>query len=400
MKVLQICHKPPLPSTDGGCIAINNISKGLIKELGSIKVLTINTLKHPFDLKNFDKNYIKNSKIESTFVDTKLNIVDAFSNLVTYKSYNVSRFVSPDFNALIIKTLKSESFDIVLLESLFTTPYIETVRTYSKSKIILRSHNLEYIIWQRLSRESVNPAKKVYLKLLSKQLKNYELNILKKIDGIATISKQDRNQYLELECRVETATIPFGIETKNYNINTKNREDGKLKFFHLGAMDWKPNLEAVGWLLDEIWPEIQKKIPNAELHLAGKNMPDWLFKKKNLNVFNHREVKDSSKFISEHDVMFVPLLSSGGVRIKIIEGMAHRKVIISTKIGAEGIDYKNEENILIADSPKDFYNEALKISSGKTDCKKIGENAREHILKTYDQNKISKKLVGFFESVL
>lgn len=400
MKVLQICHKPPLPSTDGGCIAINNISKGLIKELGSIKVLTINTLKHPFDLKKFDKDYIKNSKIESTFVDTKLNIVDAFSNLVTYDSYNISRFFSPDFNALIIKTLKSESFDIVLLESLFTTPYIETVRTYSTSKIILRSHNLEYIIWQRLSRESLNPAKKIYLKLLSSQLKNYELNILKKIDGIASISNQDKKKYLELECSVETVTIPFGLETKNYKNNNKNREDGKLKFFHLGAMDWKPNLEAVGWLLDEIWPKIQKKIPHAELHLAGKNMPDWLFKKKYINVFNHKEVQDSSKFISEHDVMLVPLLSAGGIRVKIIEGMAHGKAIISTEIGAEGIDYKNEENILIADSPKDFYNEVLKITTGKTDYKKIGENAREHVLKTYDQNKISKKLVGFFESVL
>jgi len=400
MRVLQICHKPPLPSTDGGCIAINNISKGLIRELGSIKVLTINTLKHPFDLKKFDKDYIKNSKIESTFVDTKLNIVDAFSNLVTYDSYNVSRFFSPDFNALIIKTLKSESFDIVLLESLFTTPYIETVRTYSTSKIILRSHNLEYIIWQRLSRESLNPAKKIYLKLLSSQLMNYELNILKKIDGIATISNQDKKKYLELECPVETVTIPFGLETKNYNNNNINREDGKLKFFHLGAMDWKPNLEAVGWLLDEIWPKIQKKIPHAELHLAGKNMPDWLFKKKYINVFNHKEVQDSSKFISEHDVMLVPLLSAGGIRVKIIEGMAHGKAIISTKIGAEGIDYKNEENILIADSPKDFYNEVLKITTGKTDYKKIGENAREHIIKTYDQSKISKKLVGFFESFL
>ena len=400
MKVLQICHKPPLPSTDGGCIAINNISKGLIRELGSIKVLTINTLKHPFDLKKFDKDYIKNSKIESTFVDTKLNIVDAFSNLVTYDSYNVSRFFSPDFNALIIKTLKSESFDIVLLESLFTTPYIETVRTYSTSKIILRSHNLEYIIWQRLSRESLNPAKKIYLKLLSSQLMNYELNILKKIDGIATISNQDKKKYLELKCPVETVTIPFGLETRNYNNNNKNREDGKLKFFHLGAMDWKPNLEAVGWLLDEIWPKIQKKIPHAELHLAGKNMPDWLFKKKYINVFNHKEVQDSSKFISEHDVMLVPLLSAGGIRVKIIEGMAHGKAIISTKIGAEGIDYKNEENILIADSPKDFYNEVLKITTGKTDYKKIGENAREHVIKTYDQSKISKKLVGFFESFL
>ena len=92
MRVLQICHKPPLPSIDGGCIAINNISRGLIKELESIKVLTINTLKHPFDLKHYDQNYLEKSKIESTFVDTKLNIVDAFSNLVTYDSYNISRF--------------------------------------------------------------------------------------------------------------------------------------------------------------------------------------------------------------------------------------------------------------------------------------------------------------------
>ena len=401
MKVLQICHKPPLPSRDGGCIAINNTSKGLINELGVIKILTINTIKHPFNLKHYDKQYIKNSNIESTFVDTKLNIIDAFLNLIKNSSYNVSRFISSDFNDLIIKTLKLEKFDIVLLESLFTTPYIKTIRTYSKSKIILRSHNIEYIIWQRLSMKSINPAKKLYLKLLSIQLKNYELGILRKIDGIASISNEDKNKYQELEHSVKTETIPFSLEIKNYNENnTKSRMEDKLKFFHLGAMDWKPNLESASWLLNEIWPEIQKKNPNAELHLAGKNMPDWLFKKKSKNVFNHKEVEDSSKFISDHDVMLVPLLSAGGIRVKIFEAMAHGKAIISTKIGAEGIEYKNGENILIADSQKDFHNEALKIISGNTDYKKIGENARKHIFKTYDQKKISKKLVGFFESVL
>jgi glycosyltransferase involved in cell wall biosynthesis len=400
MKVLQICHKPPLPLNDGGCIAINNISKGLINELGSIKVLTINTLKHPFNLKYYDKQYIKNTNIESSFVNTKINFIDAFSNLVKNNSYNISRFFSSDFNDLIIKTLKFENFDIVLLESLFTTPYINTVRSYSKSKIILRSHNIEFIVWKRLSKKNNNPLKKLYLKLLSIQLKNYELGILKKIDGIATISNEEKNKYLELEYPLKIATIPFGIETINHKIKTKKRLDSKLKFFHLGSMDWKPNLEAVGWLLEEIWPKIQKKIPNAELHLAGKNMPDWLFKKKNINVFNHNEVKDSSKFISDHDVMLVPLLSAGGIRIKIIEGMAHGKAIISTKIGAEGIIYKNQENILIADSPNEFYNEALKIYSGERNFNKIGENAREHVLKVYDQNKISKKLVSFFESVL
>ena len=398
MRVLQICHKPPLPSIDGGCIAINNISKGLIKELGSIKVLTINTLKHPFNQKYYDQNYLKKSKIESTFVDTKLNIVDAFSNLVTYDSYNISRFFSPDFNELIIKTLKSESFDIVLLESLFTTPYIETLKTYSSAKIILRSHNLEYIIWGRLSKESVNPAKKIYLKLLSSQLKKYELEILNKIDGIATISDEDKKKYQDLKCPVKIVTIPFGIETHKYKVlKNKNKV---LKFFHIGAMDWKPNLEAVSWLINDIWPRIQKQIPNAELHLAGKNMPDWLFKNSKQNIFNHKEVKDSSKFIIENDIMIVPLLSAGGIRVKIIEGMACGKAIISTKIGAEGIKYKNGENIIIANNPEDFTEKAKKISSKNLDYIEIGLNARKHVTKNYDQKLISKKLISFFETAL
>ena len=398
MRVLQICHKPPLPSIDGGCIAINNISKGLIKELGEIKVLTISTLKHPFDLKYYDKNYLEKSKIESTFVDTKLNIVDAFSNLVTYDSYNISRFFSPDFNELIIKTLKSESFDIVLLESLFTTPYIETLKNYSSAKIILRSHNLEYVIWKRLSKESVNPAKKIYLKLLSSQLKQYELDIFNKIDGIATISDEDKKKYNELNCPVKITTIPFGIETHKYKVFINKNQT--LKFFHIGAMDWKPNLEAVSWLLNEIWPKIQKQIPNAELHLAGKNMPDWLFKNSKLNIFNHKEVKDSSKFMIENDIMIVPLISAGGIRVKIIEGMAHGKAIISTQIGAEGINYKNGENIIIADSVQDFIKKTKKISTKEIDYTKIGKKAREHVTNNYDQQLISHKLISFFETIL
>ena len=86
MKILQICHKPPYPLIDGGCIAIKNISEGLIQKFGSIKLLTISTLKHPFIENEYPKNFIKKSQLEHVFVDTKLNIVDAFSNLGTYVS--------------------------------------------------------------------------------------------------------------------------------------------------------------------------------------------------------------------------------------------------------------------------------------------------------------------------
>ena len=98
--------------------------------------------------------------------------------------------------------------------------------------------------------------------------------------------------------------------------------------------------------------------------------------------------------------MIVPLLSAGGIRVKIIEGMAYGKAIISTQIGAEGINYKNGENIIIANNPEDFSEKAKKISSKELDHRKIGMNAREHVTNNYDQQHISKKLISFFETVL
>ena len=117
---------------------------------------------------------------------------------------------SPDFNALIIKTLKSATFDVILLESLFTTPYIQTLRSYSSAKVILRSHNLEHIIWKRLANETQNPTK-IYLNLLSNQLKNYELNVINDVDGIACISLEDEKKYKELNPNIPLACMSFEL---------------------------------------------------------------------------------------------------------------------------------------------------------------------------------------------
>ena len=394
MKILQICHKPPYPLIDGGCIAIKNISEGLIQKFGSIKILTISTLKHPFIENEYPKNFIKKSQLEHVFVDTKLNIVDAFSNLVTYDSYNISRFFSPDFNALIIKTLKSATFDVILLESLFTTPYIQTLRSYSSAKVILRSHNLEHIIWKRLANETQNPAKKIYLNLLSNQLKNYELNVINDVDGIACISVEDEKKYKELNCNIPLACIPFGIDTNNYVPAKKEaKEDDIIKFFHLGAMDWKPNLEGVGWLIQNVWPKIMEHIPNSELHLAGKNMPDWLINGNYKGIINHQKVDDAVGFMNDMDIMLVPLLSAGGIRVKIIEGMALAKPIISTSIGAEGIEHN--ENLKIANNEDEFLAQALSLVNNPKETLKLGQSAKQHVSSFYNNKRIVNDLIEF-----
>ena len=399
MKILQICHKPPFPAIDGGCIAINNISRGLLNNKQDLKIITISTNKHPFIIEKIDQNFITKTKIEHLFIDTKLNIVDAFSNLVTYDSYNISRFFSPDFDQLVIKTLQSKKFDVVHLESLFTTPYLETIRNHSDAKIVLRSHNLEYMIWQRLAAETNNPAKKIYLNLLSNQLKKYEEDVISKIDGIAAISYEDEKKYKKLGCKAALETIPFGIDTKSYKSIEKTFDKNNLSFFHLGAMNWKPNLEAVGWLNKDIWPTISSAFPNYKLHLAGKNMPQWLINHSSKNIINHREVESAIDFMNKFDIMLVPLLSAGGIRVKIIEGMALGKVIISTKIGAEGIEYQDGVNILIANTDKEFRDKIKWLYSNPNKINEIGENAKKHIMKKYNNDLINKKLIQFYKRI-
>jgi len=399
MKVLQLCHKPPKPSIDGGCIAMNNISEGLMKNKCKLKIITIGTQKHPIKFDELHENYLDRTKIEGVFVDTKLNLVDAFSNLVTSDSYNISRFFSPDFDSLLIKTLKEQQFDIIHLESLFMTPYIDTIRRCCDSKIVLRSHNLEYMIWEKLARKTINPAKKIYLNILSKQLKDYEINMLNKIDGIAAISLADQIKYEKLGCEKPMITIPFGIDIKKYEYKIESNTRKQLNFFHLGSMDWKPNLEAVSWLLNEIWPVLHSDFKNINLHLAGRKMPSWILEDKIEGVTNHGEVESANQFMISNDIMLVPLLSAGGMRVKIIEGMALGKTVISTKIGAEGINYKDGENILIANTIEEYKQVIKMLLEHPQMINSIGNKARELVSNYYDNKIITKNLIKFYKDV-
>ncbi len=396
MKVLQICHKPPQPAIDGGCIAINNITKGFIKNNISVKLLTISTAKHPFFASNFDDDFLIKTTVESVFVDTELNIVDAFSSLVTSDSYNISRFFSPDFDSLLRKTLENTTYDVVHVESLFMTPYIGTIKRFSKAKIVLRSHNLEYMIWERLASSATNKAKKVYLKILARQLKQFETKILNQVDGIAAITKEDGIKYKNLGCKKPIVTIPFGIELEKF----EHQELPKSKtLFHIGSMDWKPNIEGIAWFGENVWPKISTHFPNLTFNLAGRNMPDWLYKTNWKNIANHGEVKNAKDFILDHDIMVVPLLSAGGMRIKIIEAMALGRVVISTNIGAEGIDYTNRENILIANKKSDFIKQLTWLFEDENRLEILGRNARLLVEEKHNNNLINKKLVSFYESL-
>lgn len=392
MKVLQLCNKPPYPAVDGGCIAMNNITNGLIDEGIQVKVLTISTDKHPFQKNNYTEAYLEKTKIEACYVDTKVNVIDAFAALVTADSYNISRFFTPDFNTLLKNTLEQNKFDVVHIESLFMTPYIDTIRKYSKAKVLLRSHNLEHLIWERLAESAKNKAKKLYLKHLAKQLKKYEKKILPEIDTVAAITSEDYKRYKKLGCKTDQLlTIPFGIDIDQYQYQCY--EGSGNTFFHLGSMNWNPNIEAVDWLMQMIWPALEKKNKNISLSLAGRDMSDryQIYQGKQVSIDG--EIASAHNYLHQKGIMLVPLLSGGGMRVKIIEGMALGCPIITTSVGIEGINAKHEKHVLIADSKEDFADCIERLSKSPELATQLSKNARTLVEKKYDNNKIIKDLI-------
>ncbi len=396
MKILQLCHKPPLPAKDGGCIAMDNLTQGLLQLGHKVKVLTIYTHKHDLNLEQLPEEYIQQTDIEGVFVDTRINLVDAFTAFMTNDSYHVNRFFSPDMDIKIDRLLRKHQFDIIHLESLFMTPYLGTIKRRSKAPVVLRAHNIEYTIWEKIAIGTKNPIKKAYINHLARQLKEYELNMFNFVDGIATISESDKIRMLQLGVRQPIRTISFGIDLNKYHPLNPPQD---VSLFHLGAMDWEPNIEGLTWFIENIWPHIHQHFPQLKLNLAGRNMPDKFIQLQVPGVQVIGEVEDAHGFMSQHAIMVVPLLSGGGIRVKIIEGMALGKAIVSSTIGAIGIEDHHTESLKIADSVQEWINALEPLVSNTEEVKIQGQKARAFAESNFDNVKITKALIQFYRDI-
>ena len=395
MKVLQLCLKVPFPASDGGCIAMHNMQKSWWKNGVTVKVLTFNTIKHLVDLQALPADYLANTSIEGVFLDNHIKPLNALKALFAGESYNIKRFVSSDFEEKLKSVLGSNQYDVVQLESLYMAPYIETIRTASNAKIVFRPHNIEYKIWERLAINTINPIKKVYLRILTKQLKKFEQLVLNKVDLLLPLTWEDAQILTQMHCRKSMMVLPIGVAIHDYP--TPIQPNNQV-VFHLGAMDWLPNVEGIRWLVRKVWPLVIKENKNAVLSLAGKGMPSDLLGLNSKNIQVSDFIADAPGFFNAGQVMVVPLLSGSGMRVKIIEGMAMGKAIVTTTIGKEGILAKHQKELLIADSPEEFAAAIVQLLNDPVKVGQIGKKARELIHTRYDLRFLGKKWKEFVEN--
>ena len=398
MKILILCNKSPWPKREGGPIAMHAMISGLIQAGHTVKVLAANTNKYTVDPDTIPADFKEKTQIELVDIDLSVTIPGALYNFLSGRSYHVTRFHTKAFEQKIIEVLRKESFDIIQLEMLQMATYLDILRKYSKAPVVLRAHNIEHKIWQRIAENCTNPFKRFYLNHLYQSLRRFEIGILNKMDGIIAITPVDARNLDRLSHSTNIISVPFGINLESLTANPVQPEDASL--FHIGTMNWYPNEEGIRWMIDEVWPVVTKKLPGIEMHLAGRYMPEWLQKLSVPRITVDGEVSDVWEYMQQFSIMVVPLFSGSGIRIKIVEAMAAGKAIITTAIGAEGINYENGQHLLIAKDPKSFVDAIVRLYNDKALRDSLGKNARILIAKEHDNNKLMLKLTAFYIELL
>lgn len=399
MNILQITNKVPYPVKDGGAIACMNLTRGFSFLGHKVTIVAMNTVKHNITLNEIPDNIKELAEFKLINVPARISPVSALLNLVfSRKPYNAVRFISNTFSNELRKILTENSFDVIQLEGLYVCPYIPLIRKYSNAKVVYRAHNIEHEIWSRTAIMS-HGLEKWYLKILAKRIKLFEKQLLNKYDLLVPITERDGVILDKLGNSKPRHVSQTGIDSSVLIPNVKNLVHPTL--FHIGSLEWTPNQEGLIWFVEKCWPEIQLKYPQLQFFIAGRNAPDWFRKKMNQpNIVFLGEIADAYEFINSKSIMVVPLHSGSGMRIKVIEGMALGKPIVTTSVGTEGISTTSGHNIVIAEDAAGFISSIVELIENRDFFNKISRNAIEYIHEKFDNLTSAGALIEFYKKHL
>lgn len=377
---------------------VGNTIRGLVNKGHDVSLVSLNNRKNngkPIE----EDDLLKKINYRSYDIDTSVSLLDAVVNLFSHQSANINRYYDAAFERLLIREVRNNNYDLIQFEGLFVAPYLEEVRKNTKAKLIYRAHNIEHQIWERLAMQKSDPFKKIFLKLIAGRIKRYELQHLNSFDAIAVFTGQDKATMQQYGATVDIEVIPVGIDISLYQPKPEKTEYPSL--FFLGSLSWMPNREGIEWFLENFRGDIVNGELRTRMYVAGNDIPEQFDEYEALDkIFMQGEVDDALEFVNSKAIMIVPLLSGGGMRVKIVEGMAMQKCIISTSLGAEGINYHDGENIIIANTRDDFFKAIKRCINDEDFCKQIGLNARRLVEQQHDINTLSTLLVKFYKRVL
>jgi glycosyltransferase involved in cell wall biosynthesis len=218
---------------------------------------------------------------------------------------------------------------------------------------VLFQHNVETVLWERMLENENSLVKKLVYRIEAAKMRSYEHSSIAKFRHVIAVSEQDRAYMGQFVPEQRISVVPTGVDLEQYRARAGGRAPEPLVMF-TGTMDFEPNIDGVDYFCREIWPRVAKAVPNAKFRIVGKNPVAAVRRLACETVEVTGTVPSVADHLNQAWVLVVPLRMGGGTRLKIYEAMAAGRAVVSTSVGAEGLDVRNGKNIILADDPQAF----------------------------------------------
>jgi glycosyltransferase involved in cell wall biosynthesis len=296
--------------------------------------------------------------------------------------------------------LGDQHFDIVQVESIHFFSYLPIIRDAgSKPTVVLDWHNVESELMQRYSERTINFAKRTYSWRTAQQLASLERRALQEFDAHIVVSKRDREKLLALNPNVPVYVIENGVDTAYYSDRGDTQVSGHRLLF-VGSMDYHANIDAAIDFVRNIWPGLHARKPQLVMTIVGKDpVPEVRALASKPGVEVTGTVDDVRPLYREAVAAVIPLKVGAGSRLKILEAMAAGTPVISTTLGAEGLEVRDKENIAIADSDEQLTETILRIADDKAERARLIAGGRALVDAQYDWSRIGNALYRVYERV-
>ena len=264
--------------------------------------------------------------------------------------YAVSRFASHEVASQLKRWYAEQAFDVAVCD------FLDAAVNFPKElsiPTVLFQHNVESEIWRRHSANGSGGLKKLVYGLEFAKMQRYEQEMVRRFHHVIAVSEHDKALMSAWGDATRLTVVPTGVDTEQFHPGPKTGQRSPLVVF-VGAMDWEPNVDAVEYFCREIWPGVLARVPNAHFRIVGRNPDGRVRKLASDSVEVTGRVPSVIDHLREAALVVVPLRIGGGTRLKIYEAMAVGKAVVSTTVGAEGLDVHHGHDILLSDEPNAF----------------------------------------------
>jgi glycosyltransferase involved in cell wall biosynthesis len=256
----------------------------------------------------------------------------------------------PEVRRRVAELLETQHYDVVVADFLMA---VANLPAQTAAPIVLFEHNVEYLIWKRLSDIESRWWRRLPLAIEWRKMRRAEEAACRRSDLTIAVSDVDRNELARLVPEARITATPTGVDTSYYHALGGPEVPSRLVFS--GSMDWYPNEDAMGYLVRDLLPLVRQEIPDVSVTIVGRNpSPVVRALAATAGVFVTGTVDDVRPFLDEAAVYVVPLRVGGGTRMKIFEALAMSKAVISTTLGAEGLDITPDDHCVVADGDDSF----------------------------------------------